>query len=130
VYENTVEVVVPITAGADTAASAKLNGSVRYQACNDQACLFPTTAKFSVAQDATSGVAATETAAPDSATAAPTSESANAFAERLRRQYRVVGIPDIVFLDGNGQERKDLRSGEELTRKVMIEKSGAGEWRA
>lgn len=120
VYEDTLDVRVPITAGASSAATAKLSGSVRYQACNDQACLFPTTAKFSV-QRASGTSVATGTTSNKEATLAG-GESATAYAENLRRQYGVVGIPAIVFLDKNGKERTDLRAGEELTRSVMIEK--------
>jgi thiol:disulfide interchange protein DsbD len=29
--------------------------------------------------------------------------------ERLLRQYEVRGVPTVVFLDGNGRERRDLR---------------------
>ncbi|HEX8235620.1 MAG TPA: cytochrome c biogenesis protein CcdA [Abditibacteriaceae bacterium] len=124
VYENAVSIRVPITAGASTAASATLNGSVRYQACNDQACLFPTTARFSV-QNASGGNAAVEPATEEEAASTSGGESANAYAENLRRKYGVVGLPAIVFLDGKGNERTDLRAGEELTRPVMVEKLAA-----
>jgi thiol:disulfide interchange protein DsbD len=124
VYEDTVTVRVPITAGASAAATTELSGSVRYQACNDQACLFPTTAKFSV--QVAGGVGDSTKSSTSSATAAaPGGESANAYAESLRRQYKVIGIPAIIFLDGDGKERADLRAGEELTHSVMISKLAA-----
>jgi thiol:disulfide interchange protein len=124
VYEDTVTVRVPITTGASGTATAKLSGSVRYQACNDQACLFPTTAKFSV-QGAGGGAASAKTISNSGTASATSGLSASAYAENLRQQYRVVGIPAIIFLDGNGKERTDLRAGEELTRSVMIEKLAA-----
>jgi hypothetical protein len=69
VYEDTISVRVPITAGASAAAATTLNGSVRYQACNDQACLFPTSAKFSVATGASDSQTARYLRYKDTATA-------------------------------------------------------------
>ena len=47
---------------------------------------------------------------------------ATADAWKLRDQYHVVGLPDVVFIDASGQERKDLRAGENLTKDEFIQK--------
>lgn len=49
-------------------------------------------------------------------------QNAAEFADSLRKQYRVVGIPAIVFVDGSGAERRDLRAGEGLTASTMVER--------
>jgi thiol:disulfide interchange protein DsbD len=36
-------------------------------------------------------------------------QSGNAFSDRLIRDYGVKGVPTVVFIDGGGKERRDLR---------------------
>ena len=36
-------------------------------------------------------------------------QGGNPFHERLLKQYAVMGVPTVIFLDGKGQERADLR---------------------
>ena len=128
VYEGTVMVRVPISIKAGTKPGLRrLSGAVRYQACNDRSCLMPTQARFtadinvaaprradlggSVGQDAAAG--STQLVAGD-APAAP--------GQPLHEKYKVQGLPAIIFLDAQGNERLDLRAGEELTRATMLQK--------
>jgi len=72
VYDGTVEVRVPIVASA-AATSAKLAGTVEFQACNDQVCLAPASVPFEL--DVTVTPAAVGSGAPD-ASGTPPADSA------------------------------------------------------
>jgi thiol:disulfide interchange protein DsbD len=115
VYEKTAIIIVPLEVGAD---AKNISGRLRYQACDDRACLAPKTIAFRVSLD---GQASTQIA-----TQTPVSSDASLrFAEELRQKYNAVGLPAIVFLDGQGNERKDLRAGEELTKATFLAKLDA-----
>ncbi len=143
VYEDEVTVRVPVTAAKSAKPGArKLNGTVRYQACDDNNCLIPTTASFTVALNvakagagSSSGTVGANATTPPagatgqtggaSTTSSATSDASAGYAMSLREQYAVPGLPTIVFLDKSGRERTDLRAGEELTHAAMLRKLGA-----
>ena len=120
VYQGTVTVKVPLRAGASFKAQP-INGIVKYQACNDQSCLPPKQTTFSTA--ATTATAPQSTLAPQIGGA--TSNEVDAAATALRTRFGVQGIPQLVFLDGAGRERSDLRAGEEVTLPTMTRKLAA-----
>ncbi|MDQ3814489.1 MAG: thioredoxin family protein [Armatimonadota bacterium] len=129
VYEGTVTVEVPLSVADNaTPGTRQVSGIVKYQACNDKQCLLPAQAKFRTTLRVAAGSARSDKAASSdenppallSAAAAP--EDIKSVAIALRRKYDVKGFPAIVFLDGQGKERADLRAGEELTRPAMIQK--------
>jgi len=130
VYEGTALVKVPLTiAGDATTGIRQLSGIVKYQACNEKQCLLPAQTQFATSVQVISGQersGQTEKSPPDgAATAAPSNPAASSLesvAVKLREQYAVKGLPAIVFLDGDGKERSDLRAGEELKLKAMLMK--------
>lgn len=130
VYDGTVAVRLPLTVAKNArAGERRLTGTVRYQACDDKNCLLPAQAAIEVKLQVGTGrqAAVAENTAVDEAPGptTPTGSTVDASAAALRRQYRVSGLPSIVFLDSSGQERTDLRAGEELTHAAMIEKVNA-----
>jgi thiol:disulfide interchange protein len=140
VYEGETVIQVPLSV-APTAkpGTTSLAGAVSYQACDDNNCLIPTEAKFKVSltvggspvasstnestpvENAATENSATENSAPEAAS----TDAAFAQAEKLRAQYKVGGLPAIIFIDAQGQERTDLRAGEELTLDGMKSKMTA-----
>ncbi len=135
VYDGTVTVRVPMTVARDARTGARrLAGSVRYQACNHQNCLLPARSTFEVklmVAKSASGKGASRSVAQSPAVGslrsdAPESRLAeDSTPSTLQKRYQVRGLPAIVFLDGNGQERTDLRAGEDLTRETMLHKLDA-----
>lgn len=120
VYEGTVSVSIPLKIAAGTKPPKTLTGIVDYQACNDTSCLPPAKVKFSTGGSAPSGTGRTaESTLPISPGAL------DADANTIRRQYAVPGFPTLVFLDKQGNERTDLRAGEELTLPAMLQKLDA-----
>lgn len=132
VYEGQVaiKVAVRVSAKAKTG-SHQLSVKVRYQACTDRSCLIPQTISLSVPYtisgtsvaalaDQTASKVKMARGAPD--TGVPDAKVLLADAVTLQKKYQVVGLPTIIFLDANGEERQDLRSGEELTLPVMLQK--------
>jgi thiol:disulfide interchange protein DsbD len=63
------------------------------------------------------------TGAPD--TGVPDAKVLLADAVTLQKKYQVVGLPTMIFLDGNGKERQDLRADESLTEPLMLQKMTA-----
>jgi thiol:disulfide interchange protein DsbD len=129
VYENEVQVRVPLEVRhRGNAGPQKISGKVRYQACNDKSCLIPTSVPFEIALQiggSKAGAMSTPRATP-AQNFAP--ENGDQFSIALRERFAVKGLPQIVFLDGQGRERTDLRAGEELAKQgkeVFIEKLGA-----
>jgi len=151
VYEGRIAIRVAVRASAKAKTGGyHLNVKVRYQACTDKACLLPQTINLSVPFKISG---ASVTALTDQTTdkvemargapaGAPDAKVLLADAVNLQSKYKVVGLPTIIFLDGNGKERKDLRSGEELNEPLMLQKltalgqnisaqqsaGGAGSW--
>jgi len=124
VYEGEAIVRVPLSVSASARPGTRtLRGTVHYQACNDKTCLLPRDASFALTI-AVGGSSAPIGGATDVIEIGKTT-SFFSEAETLRRQFNVVGLPAIVFLDGDGRERAHLRAGEELTRAGMIEKLNA-----
>ena len=119
VYQGETKIQVPIQIEASAAGGARtIKGHVRYQACNDQNCLLPTSAAFQVALRIVSDPKnATSATSRSSTKVAPIAalDSETTIAAQLQKQHGVVGLPSIVFLDAQGRERTDLRAGEELT---------------
>ena len=73
VYTDVAEVRVPFTASA-TATSGALKGQVRFQSCNNQVCLAPTSVPFTVNVDVSGAAAApAPTSTPTATSAAPES---------------------------------------------------------
>lgn len=147
VYEGTVAIKVAVRSSAKiTSGAHQLQVVVRYQACTEHSCLLPQTIHLSVPYNVTAArTAAVDDAEPGAvqlARGAPDAKTLLADAVKLEQKYQVVGLPTIIFLDGNGKERKDLRSGEELTQPLMLQKlmaltqntsaqqsaGGAGSW--
>jgi thiol:disulfide interchange protein DsbD len=136
VYQGEVEIRVPFTVSPATKGGTQiLAGTLRYQPCNETSCFAPVNVTLRAAVEiggataslAEGAVGSQGTAPAGAAPAGTTATSAqlNAEASKLQREYSVVGIPAIVFLDKNGKERTDLRAGEEMTRKVFLAKLAA-----
>ncbi|HEX8551870.1 MAG TPA: cytochrome c biogenesis protein CcdA [Abditibacteriaceae bacterium] len=121
VLEGNTTIELPLKASAQ-ARSGPVRGSVRYQACDDRSCLLPQEAPFEI-KIAVAGSAAS--AAPATADTPLNAGASVSFAETLRAQHKVAGLPTIVFLDGEGRERSDLRAGEEMSREVFLQKMAA-----
>jgi thiol:disulfide interchange protein DsbD len=121
VYEGTTTVKVPITLARGAAVPASLSGSVRYQACDHNSCLPPATATWKTA----SGTSGAAQSTSDGASGVVAASQIEADAVALQKKYAVPGLPTIVFLDGQGKERADLRAGEELTLAAMTQKLDA-----
>jgi thiol:disulfide interchange protein DsbD len=116
VYEGEVLLSAPVKASA-AYASAPLSGEVEYQACDDKSCLPPAKARWSLssAPGSVGGITSAHQA----------SSGADADAEALRDRFGVRGLPTVVFVNGRGNERTDLRAGEELTLTSMTQKLDA-----
>ena len=133
VYEGKTEITVPITVSRDAkSGTLAISGTLRYQACNAQSCFAPNAVTFKttiqVGGAPVSSSTTQNTATPPiGANAAPATltNSDAGDAAKLQREYSVVGIPAIVFIDKNGKERTDLRAGEELTQQTFIAKMAA-----
>jgi thiol:disulfide interchange protein len=138
VYEGQVAIKVAVRPSAKAKTGDHLNVKVRYQACNDRSCLIPQTLSLSVPYYifGTSVTALTDqtvdkvemargapTGAPD--TGVPDAKVLLADAVTLQKKYQVVGLPTMIFLDGNGKERQDLRADESLTEPLMLQKMTA-----
>jgi thiol:disulfide interchange protein DsbD len=122
VYEGEIEIRVPITV---TGTPRAIAGSVRYQACNDKSCLIPKTVPFEIALQSSGAATSTPHATPTPHFAGANGDS---FSVALRNRFAVKGLPQIVFLDGQGRERTDLRAGEELSKQgkeVFLQKLAA-----
>jgi thiol:disulfide interchange protein DsbD len=110
VYESNTKIMVPLSLGAKAKVPGSIAGTVRYQACDDKSCLPPANAEWSLV------LGGQASASPGGhSTASGISEAA-----QLRQRFRVSGIPDIVFLDQQGEEREDLRANENLTVPLML----------
>ena len=81
VYDRTADISVPLTAAATVATGAyTLNGTVEFQACNDQVCLAPATVPFTVeVAVAGAGAAGGAPVAPDTVASAVAAESSATF---------------------------------------------------
>lgn len=115
VYEGEVLVRVPLKVrhrGGDRG-SQRISGKVRYQACNDKSCLIPQNVPFAITL---SGGDKNTVSSTPQATTPVSPEAIRTFSAALRDRYAVKGLPQIVFLDGQGRERTDLRAGEELAK--------------
>jgi len=86
VYDKAATITLPLRAAADAASGAHvLKGTLRFQSCNDQVCLAPTSIPFQVAVTVTGGGAASTsapsaaapTAKPESAATAPAVDSSS-----------------------------------------------------
>ena len=122
VYQGTVVVRVPLKLAPNF--KGGLSGTVKYQACSDKACLPPATAKWSLGAGTSASTSGAIT--PKTGLAGTTdTASLDAQANQLRQQFGVAGLPSIVFLDASGQQRRDLRAGEELTLAGMTQKLDA-----
>ncbi len=147
VYEGQVAIKVAVRPSANAKTGVyHLNVKVRYQACTDKACLLPQTISLSVpykiSGTAVAALVDQTTDKVEMARGAPDAKVLLADAITLQSKYKVVGLPTIIFLDKNGKERQDLRSGEELTLPIMLKKltalsqntqteqsaGGAGSW--
>jgi thiol:disulfide interchange protein len=127
VYEGTVAIKVPVRLAAKIATGAhQLQVLARYQACTDRSCLIPQTihlsVPFTVEGGRTASVDDTTSGSVQLARGAPDAKVLLADAVTLQKKYQVVGLPTIIFLDGNGKERKDLRADESLTEPLMLQK--------
>jgi thiol:disulfide interchange protein DsbD len=125
VYEGAPEIRVPLQLSA-AFKGGPISGTLRYQACNDKACLAP--ANLSWSTSGTPASTSTPRASTSTSTSGGTSLEADAVA--LRNRFKVSGFPTLVFLNGQGRERADLRAGEELTQasleaKIAAARSGA-----
>ncbi|MDF2439735.1 MAG: thioredoxin:protein disulfide reductase [Abditibacteriota bacterium] len=130
VYEGTTAISVPLKLVAGAKSPQSVAGVLDYQACNDTSCLPPAKVTFSSVAGATtnpSGNSASGTSQTplNSSTSAANAGTLDADANVIRTQYGVVGLPALVFLDEKGNERTDLRAGEELTLPSMMQKMEA-----
>jgi thiol:disulfide interchange protein len=131
VYEGQVAIRVAIRPAVNAKAGGHhLTVKVRYQACTEKSCLIPQTISLSVpyriSGAAKAAFSSQDENAENVARGAPDSKPDPkvllADAVTLQKKYQVVGLPTIIFLDGNGQERKDLRADESLTEPLMLQK--------
>ncbi len=120
VYQGALQIHVPV-AFSSAYRGAALAGSLKYQACNDKSCLPPVTLKWK----ATGASASANPNAASTIGSAAASGSAEGDAVALKNRFNVKGLPTLVFLDAAGNERADLRAGEELTLSSMGRKVGA-----
>ena len=74
VYDGTVEVRVPIAAAAG-AKSATLQGTIEYQACNNEVCLAPASVPFTVTVEVTGTSASAGATTPDTASGSSASSA-------------------------------------------------------
>jgi thiol:disulfide interchange protein len=134
VYEGQVAIKVAVRASAKAKTGGyHLNVKVRYQACTDRSCLIPQTILFSVPYTISGTSVASLThqtiskiqMARGAPAGAPDAKVLLADAVTLQKKYQVVGLPTIIFLDKNGNERKDLRADESLTEPLMLQKMTA-----
>jgi len=130
VYEGQVAIKVAVRASVKAKTGGyHLNVKVRYQACTDRSCLIPQTISLSVPYNisGTSVAALTDETVNkvEMARGTPDAKVLLADAVTLQKKYQVVGLPTIIFLDGNGKERKDLRADESLTEPLMLQKMTA-----
>jgi thiol:disulfide interchange protein DsbD len=134
VYEGQVAIKVAVRASAKAKTGGyHLNVKVRYQACTDRSCLIPQTILFSVPYTISGTSVASLThqtiskiqMARGAPAGAPDAKVLLADAVTLQKKYQVVGLPTIIFLDGNGKERQDLRADESLTEPLMLQKMTA-----
>ena len=132
VYQGVTEIRVPLTVAPNAkSGSLEISGTLRYQPCNERSCFAPNTVDFKArveiggAPVASSGANDSALQAATGAAIAAAKNAGAADAAQLQREYSVVGIPAIVFIDKNGKERTDLRSGEELTQKTFLTKMAA-----
>ena len=130
VYEGTVAIKVAIRPSATIkSGDYKLSVNVLYQACTERSCVMPQTihlsVPFTVVGGRTASVDDTASGSVQLARGAPDAKVLLADAVTLQKKYQVVGLPTIIFLDGNGKERKDLRADESLTEPLMLQKMTA-----
>jgi len=130
VYEGQVAIKVAVRASAKAKTGGyHLNVKVRYQACTDRSCLIPQTISLSVPYTISgTSVASLADQTADQielARGAPDAKVLLADAVTLQKKYQVGGLPSIIFLDGKGKERKDLRADESLTEPLMLQKMAA-----
>ena len=130
VYEGTVQIKVPLETNGTFKPTA-LEGTLKYQACNDQACLAPKTLNWKLKLEGTAPPAPKPPIKnppiidKSTGTTASTTASNDADAVQLRERFNVKGLPTVVFVGANGEARPDLRSGEELSLAGMTQKMDA-----
>ena len=126
VYEGTVQIKIPLeTTGVFKPTT--LEGTLKYQACNDQACLAPKTLDWNLKLTGTAPPAPKPPIKnpPIIDKAAGTTVGNDADATQLRERFGVKGLPTVVFVDASGEARPDLRAGEELSLAGMTQKIDA-----
>ena len=144
VYEGTVQIKVPLETDG-TFKPTSLEGTLKYQACNDQACLAPKTLEWKLKLDGTAppapkppiknppiidkstgtAVGTTTVDNNENRPASGATASNDADAVQLRERFGVKGLPTLVFVGANGEARADLRAGEELSLAGMTQKMDA-----
>ncbi len=142
VYEGTVQIKIPLETDGNFKPTA-LTGTLKYQACNDQACLAPKTLDWKLKLAGTAppapkppiknppiiekstGVTSPNDSNNNSPGATISGAADDAAAVQLRERFGVKGLPTVIFIDASGKARPDLRAGEELTLAGMTQKMDA-----